>query len=58
VGTAEIKSRLNDLKEVIPQEIANLSPAMLGKVSDDFSARLEECITQDEHNLKDFAFKS
>lgn len=49
---------LEELKEAMRQEIANLSPEMLGKVFDNFSARLEECIAQDGHHLKDVIFKS
>lgn len=49
---------LDDLKEAIRQEIANMSPAMLGKVFDNFSARLEECMAQNGHHLKDIIFKS
>lgn len=49
---------LDLLKEAIRQEIANLSPAMLEKVFDSFSARLEECLAKEGHHLKDVIFRS
>ncbi|XP_046687079.1 uncharacterized protein LOC124372712 [Homalodisca vitripennis] len=49
---------LYELKETIRQEIANLSPEMLGEMFDNFSTRLEECIAKNGHHLKDVIFKS
>lgn len=48
---------LESLKEGISQEIAKLSHAML-EVFDSFSARLEECLAEEEHYLEDVSFKS
>ncbi|XP_046683513.1 uncharacterized protein LOC124369534 [Homalodisca vitripennis] len=43
---------LVELKEAISQEIANLPPAMLEKVFDSFSARLEECLAKEGRYLQ------
>lgn len=49
---------LDELKEIINQEIVNLSPAILEKVFNSFSARLEESLVKEGFHLKDSIFKS
>lgn len=49
---------LDELKEAISLEIANLTPEMLSKVFDSFGARLEECLIKEGRHLKDVIFKT
>jgi len=51
------KSRtLDELRANIRREIAEIKPAMLKKVYDNFEKRLENCIACNGHHLADIIF--
>ncbi|KAG8255961.1 hypothetical protein J6590_080000 [Homalodisca vitripennis] len=49
---------LDELKVAISQEVTNISPAMLEKGFDRFTARLEDCMVKEGNYLKDVLFRS
>ena len=49
---------LEDLKEAIRVEIAQIDRAMLERVEANFQERLQKCIDENGYHMKDIVFQS
>jgi hypothetical protein len=48
---------VQELKDSIHLEIANLEEEMLGRAMENFKKRLQECIQKEGHHLTDIIFQ-
>ena len=49
---------LEDLKEGIPVEVAQIDRAILERVEANFQERLQKCINENGHHMKDIVFQT
>ena len=49
---------LDDLKEAIRVEVAQIDRAMLERVEANFQERLQKCINENGHHMKDIVFQT